>query len=478
MLQNLILNQLVHNEEFFGKVLPHLKLEYFDSESSRIVFGCIDSYAQEYSSRPSPDVLAIEVNSKKIPEGVWETVVELVGELEQPIHGHDQKWLYDQTQSWMRNRAVYNVIQDSVEIYSNPKRFGELGEIPVRMEEALVVGFDDDLGMIYWEMAAEHYDRIHSEKSRIPFTLDILNKITSGGVTRKTLSAINAGINVGKTTALIDLAVQYASQGLNVVYFTFEVDEDMIRHRMDCRVFDRDFDVVNGMARHEYVATVAQIASKKTYGEILIKGYASGSAHTGHCRSYIKDVQKRRGITPDVILFDYIGEMASERLPYHMMSNTNIYYGSIARECRSLAFEFDAIAWTALQFQRGMQNTKEMTLDGQADSITIPKVLDLQLGISIPDEYASLNQAWCSVMKNRFGNKQKHKNFIIGLNNDKQKLYDVEGASQTFASGDLGHGPLPDTDTVTPGESVPGAPRTGVSRHKRTTITNGSNLKV
>lgn len=472
VVQELVLNSLVHNLDYFGKVLPHLKASYFDSEPSRIIFGIIEEFAQQYNSKPTPEVIAVMAQDMKIPEGVWDGVVDMVGGIENPLPAQSFDWMIQQTQTWMRDRAAHNVIMDSVDIYSNPKRREELKEIPTRMEEALVVGFDDDLGEIYWEMAAEQYDYIHATSTKIPFKIEILNKVTKGGVLRKTLCAINAGINVGKTTALIDLAAQYAEQGLNVVYFTFEVASGMIRHRMDCRILDRDFDAVEGMARHEYIASIEAKYKTGTYGQIFVKEFASGSAHTGHCRAYVKDLMKRRNIEVDVMMFDYIGEMASERLPAHMMSNTNIYYGSIAREIRTLAFQFNTANWTALQFNREKQNSKDMSMTDQADSINIPKILDFQLGLAVPDEYANLDQAFATVMKNRFANKAKLKSFLIGLNNDKQRLYDVDSKLQTFAAGELNQGPLPDSGKVAAGESIAGAPRTGVRTHSTGNLTS------
>jgi hypothetical protein len=111
-----------------------------------------------------------------------------------------------------------------------------------------------------------------------------------------------------------------------------------------------------------------------------------------------------------------------------------------------------------------MQNTKDMDLSGNADSITVPKVLDLQIGLAVPDEYAALNQAWGTVMKNRFANKNKMKNFLIGLNQDFQKLFDVDPELQTFAAGELNTDNIGDSDKV---ESVPGAPKTSIRKSQK-----------
>ena len=52
------------------------------------------------------------------------------------------------------------------------------------------------------------------------FDLEMFNKITNGGIPRKTLNCIMGGTNVGKSLALCHMAANYLNQGLNVLYIT------------------------------------------------------------------------------------------------------------------------------------------------------------------------------------------------------------------------------------------------------------------
>lgn len=72
--------------------------------------------------------------------------------------------------------------------------------------------------MDYFNDVESRYQSYIQKVDKIPFQLDILNKITNGGVERKTLNLVMAGTNVGKSIWLVNMASQYVQQGYNVLY--------------------------------------------------------------------------------------------------------------------------------------------------------------------------------------------------------------------------------------------------------------------
>lgn len=427
MLETVVLSQLIYNEEYQRKILPYLKADYFSDEGAKIVFGYIDSFVSNYNERPTVDALAVMLDRQKLNEYLFEKAAQAISDLTDAPQ--NQEWLVKETESWAREAAVHNVIRSAVAIYGDEKRKEEMRLIPQMMEEALAVSFDSYLGHIYWEMAAEQYDHMNSDNTRIPFAVDVFNRATRGGVTRKTLNIVTGAINAGKTTTLIDLAAGYAEQGLNVFVFTLEVAENVWRHRLDARMMRTPFDVVEKMTREEYIGKINQLrrtASGELKGDIVIKEYPSGAGHTGLFRRDIMDYIAKTGRKPDIIAIDYLTESASSRLPAHLMGNTNIYYTSVAREFRALGFEFDAAVWTGMQFTRDKQNTTDGGISDIADAIGIPKVADFIMAFYAPDELAAVKKARASILKNRYANKQKFGSFLFGMDQDKQILFDLE----------------------------------------------------
>lgn len=429
MFQQLIINNLVHTEDYMRKVHPFLRSSYFPDEGSRIVFGIIDTFINEFNSRPTVDAIAVQLEKMKLSEHVFDQAVDVIQGIETDVN--QLEWLIKESESWVQDRALRAATEEAVLVYEGKSKLTPL-ELPDLFADALSICFDTDLGHDYWEMAAQHYDHMNQEDVKMPFTTDIMNRITRGGIPNKTLNICAAGINVGKTTWLIDRAAEWLEAGKNVVYFSFEVDQDVIRHRADVRLLDIPFERVEAMTKPEYLGHIEKLKEKCGNGRFKVKEYPSGGGHCGHMRGYLRELEQKEGFKADVIICDYLGEMASSRLPIHMMSNTNVYYGSVARELRSLGMEFDIPVWTAVQLTRGKQDTQDtnLSLADTADAISVPKVADFMITLIQPDELALINQARGVVTKNRYANKAKLKHFVIGLDNDRQKTYDVEWEQQ------------------------------------------------
>ena len=67
-LENIILNNLLTDDNYFRKVIPFLKTEYF-SGSHRILLNKIQEYADKYNSAPTKQALAISIgDDRKITE--------------------------------------------------------------------------------------------------------------------------------------------------------------------------------------------------------------------------------------------------------------------------------------------------------------------------------------------------------------------------------------------------------------------------
>ncbi|QFR58379.1 DNA primase/helicase [Escherichia phage vB_EcoM_3HA11] len=427
LLESVVLSQLIYNEEYQRKIQPYLKADYFDNEGEKIIFGLIDHYTCEYNARPSVEALSIMLEKTSLNEHVFDQAISALENINDNTFHQD--WLVKETESWARQKAVHNAIRQAVNIYGDEKRKDEMNNIPTLLQEALAIQFDSYLGHIYWEMAEQQYDHMNSNEAKIPFAVEIFNKATRGGVGKKTLNIVTGAINAGKTTTLIDLAAGYAEQGLNVFVFTLEVAENVWRHRLDARMMRRDFESLEKLSRHEYIATIQKLRTRQDgsmKGDIVIKEYPSGAGHTGLYRRDILDYATVTGITPDVIIIDYLGESASSRLPAHLMQNTNVYYTSVAREFRALGFEFDCPVWTGMQFNRETQSATDGNISDLADAIGIPKVADFIMAFYAPDELAAVKKARASILKNRYANKQKLKSFLFGMDQDKQILFDLD----------------------------------------------------
>jgi len=60
----LILKNLIFNDDYTRKVLPFLKLDYFQDYSQRVIFEEIGEFINDYNKLPSLDALEIELERR------------------------------------------------------------------------------------------------------------------------------------------------------------------------------------------------------------------------------------------------------------------------------------------------------------------------------------------------------------------------------------------------------------------------------
>ena len=197
----------------------------------------------------------------------------------------------------------------------------------------------------------------HKVENKIPFDLEKLNTVTNGGVTNKTLNIILAGTGVGKSLAMCHFASASLDEGKNVLYITLEMAEERIAERIDANLMDIPIDQLNALSKKQFTDHVGKIKSK-TRGRLIIKEYPTASAHTGHFRSLLNELQLKKDFKPDVIYVDYLNICASSRIK-GLGGSVNTYHmvKAIAEEVRGLAIEFDVPIWSATQVTRGGFNS-------------------------------------------------------------------------------------------------------------------------
>jgi hypothetical protein len=194
-LETTILKNLIYNEEYTRKVLPFLNAEYFSDSTEKIVFEKIHEFVNKYKNLPTKESLTIELTeSKNLTEQQVRGSVDLIREIEeQKKENTDIQWLTEQTEKFCQDKAIYNAIMESVQILDNKNGQKSKGEIPKLLSTALGVSFDTNVGHDYIQDSSERFDFYHRQESRIPFDLDLFNKITKGGIPNKTLSICLAG---------------------------------------------------------------------------------------------------------------------------------------------------------------------------------------------------------------------------------------------------------------------------------------------
>lgn len=429
-LPTIIIKSLIHNEEFCRKAMPHIKPEYFENEY-KPVYELIIDFIGKYNKLPNAAVLEIEFhNSTSIPEGNRVNVGKLISEIDIPeLVQYD--WLIDSTEKWCKDRAVFLAIMESISIINGEEKGKSEGAIPDILSKALSVTFDTNVGHDYLEDAEKRYDFYHRVENKIPFDIDMLNQITNGGVSRKTLSVILAGTGAGKSLGMCHLAGSYLAQGFNALYITLEMSEEKIAERNDANLFDVDIAQIVNLSKEMFNQKVKNIASK-THGKLIIKEYPTGAGHAGHFRALLMELKLKKNFVPDVIFIDYLNICASSR----MKGEAGMYAlnKAIAEELRGLAVEANAAVWTATQVTRGGYSSSDVEITDTSESFGVPATADLMLAFITTEQLEKMNQLMVKQLKNRYNDVGKNKRFTVGIERNKMRLYDIDDPLANIAS--------------------------------------------
>ena len=426
--ENLVLKNLIHNEEYARKVIPFIKKEYFEEESNRILYEEISEFIVKYDELPSKEAVSIEVeNREDLTEQTFRELGKVISYLDKEPADFD--WLCDTTERWCRDRAIYLALMESIALADGKDEKKGRDAIPSILSDALAVSFDNHVGHNYLEDYEERYALYHRKEDKIPFDLEYLNKITKGGLPNKTLNIALAGTGVGKSLFMCHVASAALMQGRNVLYITCEMAEEKIAERIDANLLNVNIQDIVDLPKQMFDKKVNNIASK-TQGHLIIKEYPTASAHAGHFRSLLNELALKKSFRPDIIFVDYLNICASSR--YKGSANINSYtlVKSIAEELRGLAVEANVPIVSATQTTRSGYGSSDVDITDTSESFGLPATADLMLALISTEELEELGQIMVKQLKNRYNDPTINKRFVVGIDRAKMRLYDCEQKAQ------------------------------------------------
>lgn len=409
-----------------------MKSEYLSESPERKLHQEINEYITKYNNLPSSDALRLELEQRTdLNESEFKAVREILSEIEatDPRPEGDQ-WLLDSAEKFCQEKAIYNAIMESIQILDGKDDHTGKGAIPELLSNALGVSFDPHVGHDYIDKSKERFDFYHKIEKRIPFDLHYFNKITGGGVPRKTLNIILAGTGVGKSLAMCHFAAAALMQQFNVLYITMEMAEERIAERIDANLMNVTMTDLKTLSKDMYDKRMAKIKSH-VKGKLIIKEYPTAAANPSHFRALLNDLKLKRNFKPDIIFVDYLNICASSRIKPGANINSYTYIKAIAEELRGLAVEFDVPVFSATQTTRSGFTNSDPGLEDTSESFGLPATADLMFALISSDELDALNQIMVKQLKNRYNDLNINKRFTVGIDKARMKLYDLEMSAQT-----------------------------------------------
>ena len=346
-------------------MIPFLKKDYFESISTKTCFDSIQTFVTNYDQTPTKEILRVEIENRlDLSEDLFKECLNTIDSLEE--EDHEMQWLLDTTEKWCKERAVYLALMESIQIADGQDKQRDRGAIPQILSEALSVCFDNTIGHDYLEDSDARYEFYHRVEDKIPFDIDYLNKVTKGGIPRKTLNIFLAGTGVGKSLAMCHCASANLLDGKNVLYITMEMAEEKIAERIDANLLNVGVRDLGDLTHSIFDKKVVQL-SQKTQGRLIIKEYPTASAHVNHFESLLDDLAIKKNFKPDIVYVDYLNICASSRYKNNIV-NSYTYIKSIAEELRGMACKYGVPVVSATQTTRSGYGSTDLDLTDTSES--------------------------------------------------------------------------------------------------------------
>ena len=290
----------------------------------------INEYAKQYTVLPEYDMVNASCRlDLKRPNIVKD------GHLE---------WLMDEFESFTRQKAIERAIIASADLLEKHN----YGEVETLIKAAVQIGLARDMGTDYFEDPRGRLMGLKDKNGQISTGWPCMDRKLFGGMNRGELNIFAGGSGAGKSLFLANLGVNWALQGLNVVYLTLELSEALVSMRIDS--------MITGVPTREIFRDLDDVEMKvkmigKKAGQLQIKYMPSGKT-VNDIRAYVKEYEIKCGKPIDVLLIDYMDLL----MPIgKKISAENLFVKDkyVSEEIRNLAMEKQVLCVTAAQLNRG-----------------------------------------------------------------------------------------------------------------------------
>jgi len=351
------LEMMLADAESFARAQNIFDSNNFDRKLQPIA-KFIKDYSEQYKVLPEVE----QVNAK------FDVKLKTAKDLD-PSHFN---WLLDEFENFSRHKALERAILESADLLEK----GDYAPVEDKVKAAVNIGLTRDLGTDYFEDPKGRLERLKNSNGQISTGWANIDKKLFGGFNRGELNIFAGGSGAGKSLFLQNLAVNWASAGLNCCYISFELSEMLVAMRMDAMITNIPSRKI--FPEIENVEMKIKLLAKKS-GNLQIKYLPSGSTVLD-IKTYLKELELKNKKKIDCILIDYLDLMMPKS---KKVSPADLFIKDkyVSEELRNLAVESKMLMATASQLNRASVEEIEFDHSHIAGGLSKVQTADNVFGI-------------------------------------------------------------------------------------------------
>ena len=356
-IQKLFLEMMLNDAQSFVRIQNIFNAENFD-RSLRKAAEFIFTHTDKQSTIPTLKQVnsTCGTNLKPVPD---------------LTDGH-YNWFFDEFENFTRRQELERAILKSADHLEK----GNYTPVEKLIKDAVQISLTKDLGTDYFDDPKGRLLALKQNNGQVSTGWPTLDKKLFGGMTKCELNIFCGVSGSGKSLFLQNLGCNWILKGLNGVYITLELSENLSAMRIDSMLTEvpsnQIFKDLDGLA-----LKVKMVG--KTAGSLRIK-YLPAQSNINDIRAYCKELQIKTGSKIDFMLVDYLDLLS----PVSVKVSPNDQFIKdkyVSEELRNLSQELNVIFVTASQLNRGAVEEIEFDHSHIAGGISKINTADNVFGI-------------------------------------------------------------------------------------------------
>jgi archaellum biogenesis ATPase FlaH len=327
-LQRLFLEMMLQNSESYVRVQNIYNPENFD-RSLKTAAGFIKDHVTDHKAMPTAEqikaVTGIEL--KPVPD----------------LNENHYDWFMGEFEGFTKKQELERAILKCADMLEK----GEYDPVEKIIKDAVQISLTKDMGTEYFEDPRARLMKIKSNNGQVSTGWPTMDQRLFGGMNRGELNIFAGGSGSGKSLFMQNIAINWVTQGLNGVFLSLELSEELCAMRMDSMVANISTkEIFKNLDNLEL--TVKMIGKKS--GSLRIK-YMPAQSNVNQIRAYLKELEVQTGRKTDFIMVDYLDLV----MPVSAKVSPNDLFVKdkyVSEELRNLAREFNILMITASQLNR------------------------------------------------------------------------------------------------------------------------------
>ncbi len=386
--ENVLMYNSLTDSGYLSTIADIVKPEYFKNRDIAGVFEIIKDFNERRNKIPTNT----EIKSYLVTDEQKASFKRLVSSFSDIDKSLDKDELYENTERFLKEKAVYHTMMESAEEISGSDQV-DTASILDKFEKSCNISLVTDLGLDVHGDIDHIIEDMNTVQDKIPSTWEWLDDSLDGGFLQagKSLYVFAGETNIGKSIFLGNVAANIAAQGKNVLLITLEMSELLYARRVCTNISKIPMKemAINGAS--------LRAAIKEEPGQIFIKEFPPSTVTPGQIQAYIKKFSDQ-GIQLDAIVIDYLNLI-------HSSVGTNSYerIKNVTEKCRAMSYLFNCPIISATQLNRAGFDQDNPDLATISESIGLAATADVIMSIFQNDEDRDLGIIRLGMMKNRYG---------------------------------------------------------------------------